>query len=33
VNVGILSFEDIYRVMALNEAKKICNAKFQKAQK
>jgi hypothetical protein len=32
LDVGLLSFEDIYRVMAVNEVKKICNAKFQKAQ-
>jgi hypothetical protein len=29
---SLLFFEDIYRVMAVNEVKKICNAKFQKAQ-
>jgi hypothetical protein len=29
---SLLFFEDIYHVMAINEVKKICNAKFQKAQ-
>jgi hypothetical protein len=28
LDVGLLSFEDIYRVMAVNEVKKICNAKL-----
>jgi hypothetical protein len=32
LDVGLLSFEDIYGVMAVNEVKIFCNAKFQKTQ-